>query len=178
MKHVIWICLLAIMAAAVSAQINTTEAICNNTYAAGTYGAALQGEYCEAGENMYIALGIFVFMALAGFFGLGYYINTLRINLERMTVEDTTKSLFRIKTEMVIRSIAVLASFLLLMTVVGFAYYIAQELNDLLAQLVMVYWIICFIGITVMFVFMLFKMFTFPFNVIGEVYEGQKRHFR
>jgi cytochrome c biogenesis protein CcdA len=154
---------------------------CNKTNNATSYSLFLSECKFTVGEvdgKMMIALGIFVFITLAGFLYLAMYINNIRVDFEKITTEESANKFKKIKTDFVIKALWVFTSFVMLLTVVGFAYYAAQSISSYLASLVMVYWIVCFIGIMVMGVLMVFKMFTFPFNAIGEFIEQQKRYNR
>lgn len=133
-------------------------------------------------SNMYIALALFIMVTLTGFLGIAYYVNNLRVDYEKVSAREGAKGLFKVKTDLMVKSLFLFAAFLLLLTVVGFAYYIAGELNDSLKDLVLVYWIISFIGVFIMVVMVVMKMFLFPFKIVGEflesVKDGQTRHNR
>lgn len=154
---------------------------CNKTINAtvtSLFQAQCKFEVGEGGDNMYVALALFLALTLGGFVGLGYYINNMRINMERMSAEDQEKGFFKIKTDMIVRAVAVFVAIIMLLTLVGFAYYIGNQLTPLFGKLILVYWIMSLVGIITMFILMVYKMFTFPFQVVGEIFDRQKRYDR
>lgn len=129
-------------------------------------------------EKMMLALGLFVMITLVGFVAVGGYVNNIRLELENVSVPDGEKALKRIKTEMMIKGAVAFTGMVLLLTVVGFAYYAAQQVDAQLTKLVLVYWIFCFVGVFSMAILCVYKMFTFPLNIIGEWLVQQKRNIR
>lgn len=157
--------------------LNTTIN-CSISYSTNSTGYMLQQEYCGKGEKMYIALAIFIAMTMAGFVFLGNYLNNARIELENVSADQGAKGLFRLRTGMLLKSLYVGLMCILILTLIGFAYNIAQGLGVIYTQLVFVYWIMCAVILLVVFIAFIYKAFTFPFGVVGELLEKQKSNNR
>jgi len=129
-------------------------------------------------DEMYIAFALFIMMTFGGFIALGYYINNIKINLENLSAEEQAQGLWKIKSDMIVKAIGIFSALIMLLIMVGFTYVIGNSLNVLFGKFLMIYWVMCVAGIFLIFILMVYKMFTFPFKVVGEFFNEQERHHR
>lgn len=140
---------------------------CNYTFAENSSGAYLQEELCNGGK-MFTGLGILIGINIGMFLLIFYLLNNMSVTI-RENIKQT-------KTELFIKFMGVFLLLLLNLTVVGFSYYTAEQINNDLARLAFVYFLLNLIGFIYSIFWLGFKMFTFPFESVVDYLDKNNKY--
>lgn len=147
---------------------------CNSSteagFASSSFYANNKGVYLDGG--VYIGLALLILLNLAIFVLLFNIIQKTSIDLTTLPADRLGQAA---KTQAILNFMTIFMLSLLNLAACGFTYYYADMINPSLAKMAFIFVLFNVICAIVLVWIFGFKMFTFPFKMIGEYFENRKK---
>lgn len=98
----------------------------------------------------------------------------LRVDLELIN-KLSKKNQLKLKTDAIVKFVILILVLVMNLTVVGFSWYFANQVDSQLALMAFVHFIINIVAIIALTFLVWFKLFTFPFHAVRDFFDKATR---